>query len=76
MLFLTATAIGVSAGMMRSAVAVAAVAVMIVCTFIAASLLSIGPWAFGKLLIAVLGYNFGVVALLTTMVIAARRRHA
>ena len=76
MLLLTATAIGFCAGLMRSAFAVALSAMLVVLTFVAASALSNGPWIFGNLLIAILGYNLGIINLLAGMVLIDRLRSA
>lgn len=75
-LFLTAATLGLCAGLMRSAFAIALVAVLISLTFVVASLVSSGPWAFGALLAAILGYNFGLISFFAGMLLATRLREA
>lgn len=64
MLFLTAVSIGVCVGMMRSVFSIAFIAVMITATFALATAVSPGPASYFNLLIAVLGYNAGLIAFL------------
>jgi hypothetical protein len=75
-LFLTATSIGLCAGMMRSAFCIAFIAVLILVAFVAASLVSAGPTSYLDLLVAVLGYNFGLVNVLAGMLVTRRLRAA
>ncbi|WP_037079649.1 hypothetical protein [Neorhizobium vignae] len=64
MLFLTAVSIGVCVGMMRSVFSTAFIAVVITATFALATAVSPGPASYFNLLIAVLGYNAGLIAFL------------
>ncbi len=61
MLFLTAVSIGFCVAMMRSAFSLAFVAFLLFVTFALASVLSAGPVSYMNLLVAVLGYNFGIL---------------
>ncbi|CDZ36143.1 Hypothetical protein NGAL_HAMBI1145_32090 [Neorhizobium galegae bv. officinalis] len=64
MLFLTAASIGICVGTMRSAFSIAFVAVMITATFALATAASPGPASYFNLLIAILGYNAGLIGFL------------
>ncbi|MCC2613339.1 hypothetical protein ABK249_03985 [Neorhizobium sp. Rsf11] len=76
MLFLTAASIGVCAGMMRSAFSVAFIAFLIVATFALATLTSPGPASYLNLLIAILGYNAGLINFLAGLLLIRRLRAA
>lgn len=76
MLFLTAATIGICVGMMRSAFSTAFIAVMITATFALATAVSPGPASFFNLLIAVLGYNAGLIAFLAGLFALDARREA
>ncbi|MFB9949827.1 hypothetical protein ACFFP0_13260 [Rhizobium puerariae] len=76
MLFLTATSIGICAGMMRSAFSMAFIAFLIVLTFALATLTSSGPASFINLLLAILGYNFGLINFLAGLFVIHRLRTA
>jgi hypothetical protein len=73
-LFLTAASIGVCAAMMRSAFSMAFVAFLIVVTFALATITSPGPASYLNLLIAMLGYNAGLINFLACLLIAKRLR--
>lgn len=76
MLFLTAASIGICVGMMRSAFSIAFIAVLITATFALATAVSPGPASFFNLLIAVLGYNAGLIAFLAGLFVPDTRREA
>lgn len=76
MLFLTAASIGVCVGMMRSAFSIAFIAVMITATFALATAVSPGPASYFNLLIAILGYNAGLIAFLAGLFTLHSRRAA
>jgi hypothetical protein len=73
-LFLTAASIGVCAGMLRSAFSMAFVAFLIVVTFALATITSPGPASYLNLLIAMLGYNAGLINFLACLLIVKRLR--
>jgi hypothetical protein len=75
-LFLTAASIGLVAGMMRSAFSIALIAVLIVATFALASLFNPGPASYSDLLVAILGYNCGLVGLIGGSALIHRERSA
>jgi hypothetical protein len=75
-LFLTAASIGICVGMMRSAFSIALIAVMIAATFALATAVSPGPASYFNLLIAILGYNAGLIAFLTGLFALQTRRVA
>ncbi len=72
MLFITASFLGIATGMMRSAFCVSLVAVLLVATFALAALVFPGPPSYLGLLVAVLGYNFGIVSLVAGAAFARR----
>lgn len=76
MLFLTASSIGLVAGMTRSSIMVVLVAFLVVAAFAAASMLGLAPVNYLNLFLAVLGYNFGLFALISGMVVAGSLRTA
>lgn len=76
MLFLTATSIGICAGMTRSAFSIAFTAFLIVLTFGLASLVSAGPTSYLDLLIAVFGYNAGLINFVAGLMVIRRLRPA
>lgn len=76
MLFLTAASIGICVGMMRSAFWIAFIAVMIPATFALATAVSPGPASYFNLLIAILGYNAGLIGFLTGLFALDARREA
>jgi hypothetical protein len=76
LLFLTAASIGICVGMMRSAFSIAFAAVMITATFALATAISPGPVSYFNLLIAILGYNAGLIGFLTGLFALNTRRTA
>lgn len=76
MLFLTAASIGICAGMTRSAFSIAFTAFLIVVTFAAASIVSAGPTSYLNLLIAILGFNFGIANFVGGLLVIRRVRAA
>lgn len=76
MIFLTAMTIGIAAAAMRSALTIALVAVLIGATFALAAVLSSGPVALSPLLIAIAGYNFGLLDLVVVLYFFQRQRTA
>jgi len=75
-LFLTAVSIGICVGMMRSAFSIAFVAVMITATFALATAVSPAPASYFNLLIAILGYNAGLITFLGALFALHSRRAA
>jgi len=75
-LFLTAASIGICAGMMRSAFSIAFVAFLIVVTFGLATAVSSGPASYLNLLIAMLGYNAGLINFVAGLIVIRRFRPA
>ncbi len=76
MLFLTAVSMGICVGMMRSAFSIAFIAVMIAATFTLATAVSPGPASYFNLLIAILGYNAGLITFLAGLFALDNRRSA
>jgi hypothetical protein len=76
MLFLIAASIGLCAGMMRSAFSIAFIAVLIVVTFGLASVFSAGPTSYLDLLVAILGYNAGLINFMAGLLVIRRLRPA
>lgn len=76
MIFLTAMTIGIAAAAMRSALTIALVAVLIGATFALAAVFSSGPVAFSPLLIAIAGYNVGLLDLVVALYLFQRQRTA
>ncbi|MCW0021419.1 hypothetical protein [Rhizobium sp. BT-226] len=74
MLFLTAASLGVCASAMRSVFSIVLIAFLIVAMFATATLLSSGPASYLNLLIAVLGYNAGLINVIAGMLAAPRFR--
>lgn len=74
MIFATAMAIGILAGSMRSAFSIAMIAVLIGAAFVASAFISPGPVSYLSLLLAVAGYNAGLVNLLIGMLAFRRLR--
>ncbi|SCB57856.1 hypothetical protein GA0061105_103313 [Rhizobium aethiopicum] len=74
MIILTAAALGISAGLMRSAGVIALVAALIGMTFALAAIASPGPVSLLALLYAVLGYNGGLILFVLGLYAAARLR--
>jgi hypothetical protein len=62
--------------MMRSAFSIAFIAVMITVTFALATAASPGPASYFNLLIAVLGYNAGLITFLAGLFVLQTRRSA
>nr|WP_304656116.1 hypothetical protein [Neorhizobium galegae] len=62
--------------MMRSAFSIAFIAVMITATFALATAVSPGPASYFNLLIAILGYNAGLIGFLTGLFALNIRRAA
>jgi hypothetical protein len=61
MIILTAAALGIIAGLTRSAFSIALIAALIAVTFAAAALVSAGPVSAYHLFYAIIGYNSGLV---------------
>ncbi len=74
MLFLTAASIGLLAGMTRSIVSITIAAMLIPVVFIAAAF--VGSTSFTGLLMAILGYNFGLLNLIVVTAVIQTVRHA
>ncbi len=74
MLFLTATSIGLLAGMTRSVASIIAAALLIPLVFLVAAVL--GSASMLGLLIAILGFNFGLVNLMIAAGVVQTFRHA
>ena len=74
MIFGTAMAIGILAGSMRSAFSIAMIAVLIGAAFVAAAIMSPGQVAYLSLVLAVAGYNAGLVGLLGGILAVSRLR--
>ncbi|MGX5667454.1 hypothetical protein [Rhizobium daejeonense] len=75
MIFFSTMAIGIAAGMTRSAFAIALVALLIPLIFVLALVLPPEPASLLPLAIAVIGFNIGLVDLLLVL-FACRRRPA
>jgi hypothetical protein len=73
-LFLTATSIGLLAGMTRSLASIIAAALLIPAVFLVAALF--GATSMLALLIAILGFNFGLINLVVAGVVVQSFRHA
>ncbi len=76
MLFLTAASIGICAGMLRSAFSIAFIAFWIAATFGLATAVSVGHTSYLDLLIAILGYNAGLINFLAGLIVVRRLRPA
>lgn len=74
MLFLTATTIGLLAGMTRSLASIIAAALLIPVVFFAAALF--GTTSMLGLLVAILGFNFGLINLVVASTLIQSLRHA
>ena len=74
MLFLTATTIGVLAGSTRNLVSVAVAAFLVVAAYAAAALL--GPVSVVHLVLAILGYNLGLMLLMAAVALNHALRRA
>ncbi|GGF93766.1 MULTISPECIES: hypothetical protein [Rhizobiaceae] len=74
MLFLTATTIGLLAGMTRSLASIIAAALLIPVVFFVAALF--GATSMLGLLIAILGFNFGLINLVVAAAFIQSFRHA
>lgn len=72
MIFMTAMAIGVAAGLMRSAFSVALIAALIGLSYAGAWLVSPGPVPVMSLLEAVAGYNGGLISLVAGYLVVSR----
>lgn len=72
MIILTAAALGLVAGLTRSAFSIAFVAALIAVTFAAAALVSAGPVS--ALFYAIIGYNSGLVGYGATLYLIDRFR--
>jgi 1,4-dihydroxy-2-naphthoate octaprenyltransferase len=73
MIVATCILIGLAAGMTRSVLSIASVAVLIGLTFAAATLTSMSPTSFLALGMAVAGYNLGLIAFVAAGAIQAMR---
>ncbi|MGE7370168.1 hypothetical protein ACQKKX_14035 [Neorhizobium sp. NPDC001467] len=71
MLFLTAVTLGLTAAMLRSAFAMALVAVLVMAAFGAAALM--GPVSLLDLAIGLVGYNLGIFGMVVGMVVFSRK---
>lgn len=76
MLFLIAASIGLCAGMMRSAFSIAFIAFLIVAMFGLATVVSPGPTSLIDLLVAVLGYNAGLINFIAGLLVVRSLRPA
>lgn len=76
MIILTAAALGISAGQMRSAGVIALVAALIGMTFALAAITSPGPVSLLAFVYAVLGYNGGLMLFVLGLYANARLRRA
>ncbi|MEZ2132613.1 MULTISPECIES: hypothetical protein [unclassified Sinorhizobium] len=76
MIFITATMIGIAAGLIRSAFSVAMIAALIGLSFVVAAIASPGPVHILSLLLAVGGYNAGLFTFLATLMIIDRLKTA
>lgn len=76
MIFLTAMVLGMTAVMLRSAFCIVLICLMMAVAFGAAAFVSAGPVAFLPFVIAVAGYNTGIVSLLAGMLVVHRLRTA
>ncbi|EJZ22053.1 hypothetical protein NE852_23170 [Rhizobium sp. Pop5] len=74
MIILTAAALGISAGQMRSAAAIALIAALIGMTFALAAICSPGPVSLPALVYAILGYNGGLILFVLGLYASARLR--
>lgn len=74
MLFLTATSIGLMAGMTRNIASIIAAALLIPFVFLVATLL--GATTLTALVIAILGFNFGLVNLVVGAALIHTFSHA
>ncbi|MCJ7995181.1 hypothetical protein J5N58_12555 [Rhizobium cremeum] len=74
MIFLSTMAIGIAAGMTRSAFAIALVALLIPLVFVMALILPPAPASLLPLATAVIGFNIGLVDLLLVL-FACRKAH-
>lgn len=76
MIFLTAMTLGIVAGLSRSAFTMAMTAVLIGVAFGVAALVSTGPLALYPFLLAIAGYNFGLIDLMLAALVIHRLRAA
>ena len=76
MIILTAAALGISAGQMRSAGVIALVAALIGMTFALAAITSPGPVSILAFVYAVLGYNGGLMLFVLGLFAKQRLRRA
>lgn len=74
MLFLTATSIGLLAGMTRSVASIISAALLIPVIFFVAAFLGATPLL--GLIVAILGFNFGLINLVIGEIIIHSLRHA
>ncbi|MBX4899656.1 MULTISPECIES: hypothetical protein [Rhizobium] len=74
MLFLTAASLGVCVSMVHSVFSIVSIAFLIVVPCVTATLLSSGPESCLNLLIAVLGYNAGLISVIVGMLVSHRLR--
>ncbi|AYD03428.1 hypothetical protein [Neorhizobium sp. NCHU2750] len=74
MLFLTATSIGLMAGLTRNIASIIAAALLIPVVFLVAALC--GATTLTGLIIAILGFNFGLVNLIVAGALIHSFRHA
>jgi len=74
MIFVTATIIGIAAGLQRSAISSVLGAALISLAFMAAVALSTAPPPLTTLLIALGGYNLGFIGYLITLDVLEHRR--
>ncbi|MDR6101872.1 uncharacterized membrane protein YozB (DUF420 family) [Agrobacterium larrymoorei] len=74
MLFLTAAALGVCLGTMRNAASIVFVAFLIVVMFVVAAFSSPGSPSYLGLLLAILGYNAGLINVVAGMLMVSGLR--
>jgi hypothetical protein len=76
MIFITAMTLGMTAVMLRSVMSVVLICLLLVGTFVAAVFLSAGPLSFLPLMVAVFGYNAGIVSVILGFLVFDRARTA
>ena len=76
MIFLTSMVIGISAGLMRSVTSVALAGLLICLSFGVATLLSSSAPSLMWLVVAIAGYNVGLINLVLGMLLVQRLRAA
>lgn len=74
-MLITSMILGLAAGLTRSGLTIAAVAMLIACAFVVATL-STGTLVFTNLFLAIAGYNLGLVELVLAWLVIHRVRAA